>query len=70
MLNVGLAPERTLTSRNSLLALSPDGRMVKEFDLFETNQGCGLSALSQGNIRNRRNTTLHGAESARKAVWG
>jgi hypothetical protein len=39
--------------------------MVKELDLFESNHGCGLNALSKENIRNGRNTTLHGPESVR-----
>jgi hypothetical protein len=33
---------------SSGVAISAESRMVKELDLFETNQGCGLSALSQG----------------------
>jgi hypothetical protein len=32
--------------------------MVKELDLLESNHGCGLNALSQGKLRNGRNTTL------------
>src|SRR5258708_154484 len=41
--------------------ISPAG-MVKELDVFEFNHGCGLKSLSRGNIRNRRNTRLHGHE--------
>jgi L-rhamnose-H+ transport protein len=39
--------------------------MVKELDLFESNHGCWLNALSREDIRNGRNTTLHGPELAR-----
>ncbi len=39
--------------------------MVKILDLFEFNHGCGLNALSRENIRNKRNTTLHGPELVR-----
>jgi hypothetical protein len=39
--------------------------MVKELDLFESNHGYGLNALSQENIRNGRSTTLRGPEMVR-----
>jgi hypothetical protein len=37
-------------------------RMVKELDLFESNNGCGMNGLPVKNIRNGSNTTLHGPE--------
>ena len=36
--------------------------MVKELDLFESNNGCGRTDYPVKNIRNGRNTTLHGPE--------
>src|SRR5260370_39806622 len=44
--------------------------MVKELDLFESNHGCGLNALSQEKIRNGRNKTLHGPELVRNVFAG
>ena len=36
--------------------------MVKELDMFESNNGCGMNHYPVKNIRNGRNTTLHGPE--------
>jgi hypothetical protein len=54
----------------ALRRLEKRGRMVKELDLFESNHGCGLNALSQENIRNGRNKTLHGPELVRNVFPG
>jgi hypothetical protein len=53
-------------------------RMVKELDLFESNHGCGLNALSKGTSETRRYTVLNwryvspleaGTERGRFVCW-
>ena len=53
-----------------VLKVGSKSRVVKELDLFESNHGCGLNALSQEKIRNERTKTLHGPELVRNVFPG
>jgi serine/threonine-protein kinase len=65
MLNVELAPETALTSRNSLLALSPDGTLVA----FNTRGADGNVRLAVRQLDQNQVTQLSGTENARSGCF-
>ncbi len=65
MLNVELAPETALTSRNSLVALSPDGTLLA----FNTRGADGNVRVAVRRLDQNQATQLSGTENARSGCF-